>query len=50
MNATKQLPQCPECGTDAWIVVETNGAEYPDPLVETRECESGHQWTEVLTA
>jgi len=42
--------ECPDCGTTVWEVVKTNGADYPAPLVETRECERGHEWTEVLTA
>jgi len=32
-------------------VTDTNGASYPEPLVETRECQDcGHTTTEVLTA
>ena len=44
------MNECPDCGSTAWQVVETNGAEYPQPLIETRECERGHQWKEALTA
>lgn len=39
---------CPECGTTVWEVVEFSGGETS--AVETRECERGHEWTEVLTA
>jgi hypothetical protein len=32
-------------------VTDTNGAEYPEPLVETRTCQScGYTTTGVLTA
>lgn len=37
---------CPVCGTTVWEVSDfSGGAEI---AVETRECERGHEWTEVL--
>ena len=44
------MTDCPACGSSAWEVKQTNGADYPEPLVETRQCECGREWTEVLTA
>jgi len=44
------MNNCPDCGSSVWQVVDTNGADFPEPLVETRECEYGHQWKKVLTA
>ena len=43
---------CPECG-GALEVTDTNDAEYPDPLVEERSCETNgcdYSRSEVLTA
>jgi transcriptional regulator NrdR family protein len=41
---------CPECGGNV-KVTDTNEAEYPEPLRETRECEScDYETTRVLTA
>ena len=41
---------CPECGDNVEIT-DTNEAEYPEPLRETRECEScDYETTRVLTA
>jgi uncharacterized Zn finger protein len=41
---------CDACG-GSMEVVDTNGAEYPESLRETRECQScGYTTTEVLTA
>jgi len=41
---------CDACG-GSMEVVGTNGAEYPETLVEERECQScGYTTTEVLTA
>ena len=39
---------CPQCGSTAWKVTEFSGCE--ECAVETRECENGHEWTEVLEA
>jgi transcriptional regulator NrdR family protein len=42
---------CPRCGSDSFKITDTNGASYPDPLIETREClQCGEEYTEVLTA
>jgi len=43
---------CPECGATL-KVTDTNGAEYPDRLVEERSCEREdceYSRSEVLTA
>jgi len=41
---------CPICG-GTMEVTDTNEAEYPEPLRETRTCEDcGHSRMEVLTA
>jgi len=41
---------CPWCD-GALEVTDTNGAEYPEPLVETRSCEDcDYETTETLTA
>jgi C4-type Zn-finger protein len=41
---------CPRCGGSIEIT-DTNGASYPEPLVETRECtECDYKTTETLTA
>jgi len=40
---------CPRCGREAWHVTGTNGADYPDPLTEVRECECGRSWTVTMT-
>jgi len=39
---------CPQCGTTVWTVTDFSGGEHS--AVEVRECERGHEWTEVLTA
>jgi C4-type Zn-finger protein len=42
--------ECPDCGGTLKIT-DTNGAEYPDPLVEERSCENcEYSRSEVLTA
>lgn len=42
---------CPECESNSFAVTDTNGATYPDPLVETREClQCGAEYKETLTA
>lgn len=44
------MTDCPSCGSSSWQVVDTNGAEYPETLVETRQCHCGREWVETLTA
>jgi uncharacterized Zn finger protein len=41
---------CDACG-GSMEVVDTNGASYPESLVETRACQDcGYETTKVLTA
>jgi len=42
---------CPACGSSDWVVVDDNGAEYPETRVEECECnQCGNEFTNVLTA
>lgn len=41
--------ECPYCGTIDLELVETNGAVYPEQLVERYECQDCHdKFTNVL--
>jgi len=40
---------CPECGSSAWRVVDSNGAEYPEPRVEVCQCPCGNEFRQTLT-
>ena len=42
---------CENCGSSDWVVVDSNGAEYPQPRVEFCECQNcGHEFRQVLIA
>lgn len=42
---------CEACGSNDWIVVDDNGATYPETRVECCECQHcGYEFRQVLTA
>ena len=42
---------CPMCGSSDWIVVDSNGASYPETLIEQAVCRScDHEFRNVLVA
>lgn len=42
---------CDACGSDDWIVVDDNGAEFPETRVEECECQNcGNEFRNVLVA
>jgi hypothetical protein len=40
--------ECPDCGTDVWVAV--NIEPLANAMLETRRCEHGHEWTDLLVA
>jgi len=42
---------CTLCGSTDWHVVDSNGANYPETLIEQCECQNcGHEFRNVLVA
>jgi len=42
---------CPNCQSSDWVVVDSNGADYPETRVEQCKCNNcENEFTNVLTA